>query len=81
MAEHNTVRSDAELNELKAALHELLTTGRMEIARKIRDARSNGRDLSDNDEYDAAKEEQVKVEARIDLLRKIIRGSEIKDKQ
>jgi transcription elongation factor GreA len=55
------------LIELENDLHELKIKGRAEIAQKISDARSHG-DLSENAEYDAAKEEQQHLELRISKL-------------
>ena len=52
------------LVELENELHELKLKGRAEIAQKISDARSHG-DLSENAEYDAAKEAQQHLEFRI----------------
>ena len=53
--------------ELEAQLEELNTTGRNDIAEKLKVARSYG-DLSENSEYDEAKSEQAKIEARINEL-------------
>jgi transcription elongation factor GreA len=55
------------LVELEKDLHELKTNGRKTIAQKIADARGHG-DLSENAEYDAAKEEQQHLELRIAKL-------------
>ncbi len=55
------------LVELERDLHDLKTTGRKTIAQKIADARGHG-DLSENAEYDAAKEEQQHLEFRIAKL-------------
>jgi len=52
------------LSELEKELRELKTNGRKSIAQKIADARGHG-DLSENAEYDAAKEEQQHHEAKI----------------
>jgi transcription elongation factor GreA len=52
------------LLELEKELNELKTIGRKEIAQKISEARSHG-DLSENAEYDAAKEEQTLLELKI----------------
>jgi len=52
------------LLELEKELNELKSTGRKEIAQKISEARSHG-DLSENAEYDAAKEEQTLLELKI----------------
>ena len=53
--------------ELERELHEMKTKGRAQIAEKISEARSHG-DLSENAEYDAAKEEQGLFEMRIAKL-------------
>ncbi len=53
--------------ELEAELDSLKTEGRIDIAEKLKVARSYG-DLSENSEYDEAKSEQAKIEARISEL-------------
>jgi transcription elongation factor GreA len=55
------------LSELEHELRELKTNGRKSMAQKIAEARGHG-DLSENAEYDAAKEEQQHHEARIARL-------------
>lgn len=52
------------LHELETELNELKVSGRKEVAEKIAEARSHG-DLSENSEYDAAKNEQEHLEMRI----------------
>ncbi|MEE0929245.1 MAG: transcription elongation factor GreA [Acutalibacteraceae bacterium] len=59
------------LEKLQGELEYLRTTGRTEIAEKIRIARGYG-DLSENSEYDEAKNEQAKIEARIVELEKML---------
>ncbi len=59
------------LEKLQAELEHLRTVGRSEIAEKIRVARGYG-DLSENSEYDEAKNEQAKIEARIVELEKML---------
>lgn len=59
------------LEKLKAELEHLRTVGRTDIAEKIRVARGYG-DLSENSEYDEAKNEQAKIEARIIELEKML---------
>lgn len=54
--------------ELEAELENLETHGRNDIAEKLKVARSYG-DLSENSEYDEAKSEQAKIEARINELK------------
>jgi len=65
-------------DNLKTELRDLVTRGRKEIARQINEARSHG-DLSENAEYDAAKEAQGKMEARISELEKIVSNSRVLD--
>ena len=55
------------LRALELELHELKTRGRKSMAQKISDARGHG-DLSENAEYDAAKEEQQHLELKISKL-------------
>jgi len=64
------------LVELEHELHELKLNGRAEIAQKIGDARSHG-DLSENAEYDAAKEEQQHLELRIAKLEQTLSRARI----
>jgi transcription elongation factor GreA len=72
MTETNFVYLTKErLLELEKELHELKTNGRKEIASKIAEARSHG-DLSENAEYDAAKEEQGLFELKISKLENIL---------
>lgn len=66
------------LNELEKELMELKTNGRKEIARKIAEARSHG-DLSENAEYDAAKEEQGLFELRIAKIESILSRTRVID--
>jgi transcription elongation factor GreA len=54
-------------DKLKADLHQLKTAGRAEAGAALAEAREKG-DLSENAEYDAAKEEQAKLEKRIAQL-------------
>ncbi|HVO72434.1 MAG TPA: transcription elongation factor GreA [Ignavibacteriaceae bacterium] len=72
MTETNFVYLTKErLLELEKELHDLKTSGRKEIAAKIAEARSHG-DLSENAEYDAAKEEQGLFELKISKLENIL---------
>lgn len=64
------------LAKLQNELEYLRTTGRTEIADKIRVARGYG-DLSENSEYDEAKNEQAKIEARIVELEKTLENVSI----
>lgn len=65
-------------DKLKDELKDLVTRGRKEIASQINEARSHG-DLSENAEYDAAKEAQGKMETRISELEKIVANSRVLD--
>ncbi len=67
------------LVELEKELSELKTTGRQSIAQKIAEARSHG-DLSENAEYDAAKEEQGLFELRISKLENILSRARVIEK-
>ena len=61
-------------------LHELKVVRRKEVAQKIKEAREQG-DLSENAEYDAAKDEQRDIEARIEELEKILKNAEVVDEE
>jgi transcription elongation factor GreA len=63
---------------LKTELDELKTTGRQEAARAIAEAREKG-DLSENAEYDAAKDAQGMLELRINELEKTLANARILD--
>jgi transcription elongation factor GreA len=62
------------LEELKAELHELETTRRQEMARRIEAARSLG-DLKENAEYHIAKDDQAHLETKILRLRERLRNA------
>jgi transcription elongation factor GreA len=64
------------LAELKAEIEELSTVTRAEIAERIKEAREFG-DISENAEYDAAKNEQAMVEAKIASLEHRLRNSRV----
>lgn len=64
------------LENLENELHVLKTEKRKEIVERIKVARDFG-DLSENSEYDSAKEEQAFVETRIAQVEKMIRNSVI----
>ncbi len=63
-------------DRLRAELEELRTGGRTRIAATIEEARSHG-DLRENAEYDAAKDEQGKMEARIRQLEALLREAKV----
>lgn len=66
------------LKKLEDELQDLKVYKRREIAVKIREAREQG-DLSENAEYDAAKDEQRDIEARIEEIEKILKNVEVVD--
>ena len=66
----------AGLKALEDELENLKVVKRREIAQKIKEAREQG-DLSENAEYDAAKDEQRDIEARIEELEKILKNAEV----
>ncbi len=68
----------AGLEALKAELSELTLQSRKEIAKKIKEAREQG-DLSENAEYDVARDEQRAIEARIAELEAIVKNAEVID--
>ncbi len=79
MSEGNFVYLTRErLVELEKELRELKINGRKEIAQKIAEARAHG-DLSENAEYDAAKEEQGLFELRISKLEDTVSRARIID--
>ncbi len=67
-----------KLVELESQLKEMKTHGRQEAARKIAEARSHG-DLSENSEYDAAKEEMGMLELRIAQLEQTLTRTRVLD--
>ena len=66
------------LKKYEEELEDLKVNKRQEVAQKIKEARAQG-DLSENAEYDAAKDEQRDIEARIEELEKILKNAEVVD--
>ncbi len=64
------------VREIEEELNDLKGRGRREIAQKIAEARSHG-DLSENADYDAAKDEQGLLEMRIAKLSQILSKSQV----
>ncbi len=77
MAGYNYLTKEG-FNKLKSELEELKTNGRDEAARAIAEARDKG-DLSENAEYDAAKEAQGLLELRINELEKTLSNARVVD--
>jgi len=80
MAEKKTVLTFDGLKKLEEELHELKVVRRKDVAGKIKEARAQG-DLSENAEYDAAKEEQAEIESRIAQIEKMLRNAEVIDEE
>ena len=76
MAEKKTILTYEGLKKLEDELQDLKVNQRREIAQKIKEAREQG-DLSENAEYDAAKDEQRDIEARIEQIEKILKNAEV----
>lgn len=66
------------LNKLKEELNQLITVERKKISQQIAEARDKG-DLSENAEYDAAKDAQGMLEMKISKLQEIVRNAKIID--
>ena len=78
MEDNKRILTKESLAKLQAELDDLIVNKRKEIAAKIKEAREQG-DLSENAEYDAAKDEQRDIETRIEEIEEIIKNSEILD--
>ncbi|MCI6688855.1 MAG: transcription elongation factor GreA [Clostridiaceae bacterium] len=76
MAEKKNILTYEGLKKLQDELQDLKVNQRREIAQKIKEAREQG-DLSENAEYDAAKDEQRDIEARIEQIEKILKNAEV----
>lgn len=70
------ILTEEGLKALEAELQDLKVNRRKEVAQKIKEAREQG-DLSENAEYDAAKEEQRDIELRIEEIDKILKNAEL----
>ena len=78
MEEKKKILTYTGLKALEDELENLKVVRRKEVAAKIKEARDQG-DLSENAEYDAAKDEQRDIEARIEELEKILKNAEVVD--
>ena len=76
MSEKKNILTYEGLKKLEDELQDLKVNQRREIAQKIKEAREQG-DLSENAEYDAAKDEQRDIEARIEQIEKILKNAEV----
>ncbi|MEA5003804.1 MAG: transcription elongation factor GreA [Christensenella sp.] len=78
MANEDVVLTHQGVKELEEKLEYLKTVRRLEIAEEIKTARAFG-DLSENAEYDEAKNEQAKIEGEIIMLEKMLRNATVVD--
>ena len=78
MSDKKNIMTYAGLKKLQDELQDLKVNQRREIAQKIKEAREQG-DLSENAEYDAAKDEQRDIEARIEQIEQILKNAEVVD--
>ena len=76
--EKKTVLTREGKEKLEEELETLKVERRDEVAEKLKEARAQG-DLSENAEYDAAKDEQAEIEARIEEIEQILKNAEIHD--
>ena len=76
MEEKKNILTYEGLKKYEDELQDLKVNKRQEVAQKIKEAREQG-DLSENAEYDAAKDEQRDIEARIEELEKILKNAEV----
>ena len=74
MTEQKKLITAAGLKEITEELETLKVVRRKEVAEKIKDAREQG-DLAENAEYDAAKDEQRKIENRIEELENLVKNA------
>ena len=80
MGEKKRILTYTGLKALEEELEYLKVVKRKEVATKIREAREQG-DLSENAEYDAAKDEQRDIETRIEEIEKILKNVEGVDEE
>ena len=80
MAARETVLTPQGLEDLKAKIELLRTERRREVAQRIKEAREFG-DISENSEYDDAKNEQAMLEKQISDLEEKLRGARVIDEK
>lgn len=78
MAQNTSYYSEEGFLKLKDDLHNMISVERPKISQQIAEARDKG-DLSENAEYDAAKEAQGMLEARIAKLQSVVRNARVLD--
>jgi transcription elongation factor GreA len=79
-AARETVMTPKGLEELKVKIEHLRTDRRREVAERIKEAREFG-DISENSEYDDAKNEQAMLEKQINDLEEKLRGARVIDEK
>lgn len=79
-SEKKNIMTYEGLKKLEDELQELKVVRRKEVSQKIKEAREQG-DLSENAEYDAAKDEQRDIELRIEEIDKILKNAEVVDEE
>ncbi|MGI9647360.1 MAG: transcription elongation factor GreA [Acidimicrobiia bacterium] len=78
MSQETTWLTPAAHEKLQVEFDELTTSGRRHIEERIAEARSHG-DLRENADYDAAKNEQGMMEARIRQLKHLLENAEVRE--
>lgn len=76
MVDKKNILTYEGLKRYEDELQNLKVVKRKEVAQKIKEAREQG-DLSENAEYDAAKDEQRDIELRIEELEKLLKNAEV----
>ena len=76
MVDKKNILTYEGLRQLEEELQDLKVNRRKAVAEKIKEAREQG-DLSENAEYDAAKDEQRDIEARIEEIERILKNAEV----
>ncbi len=76
MADDKNILTEKGLKKLEDELEYLKVVKRVEIAQKLKEARAQG-DLSENAEYDAAKDEQRDIEIRIEELTQLLKKADV----
>lgn len=76
MTEKKNILTYEGLKKLEDELQNLKVVQRREIAQTIKEAREQG-DISENAEYEAARDEQRDIEARIEQVEKILKNAEV----
>jgi len=78
MAEKQTILTAEGLRKIEQKLDYLISVKRQEVAERIKQAREFG-DISENSEYDDAKNEQAFIEGEIIMLEKMLRNAKVID--